>query len=53
MEAEDLDLGDSQKADEALAFDVDGDVDAEALDSDADSNADEELGLDAEETDSE
>ena len=53
VEAEDLDLGDSQKADEALAFDVDGDVDAEALDSDADSNADEELGLDAEETDSE
>lgn len=52
MEAEDLDLGDSQQADEALAFDVDGDVDAEALDSDADSDADDELGIDSEESDS-
>ena len=52
VEAEDLDLGDSQRDDEALAFDVDGDVDAEALDSDADSEADDELGIDAEESDS-
>ena len=51
MEAEDLDLGDSRQADEALAFDVDGDVDAEALESDDDSEGNDELGIEAEETD--
>ena len=51
MEAEDLDLGDSRQADEALAFDVDGDVDAEALESDDDSEGNDELGIEAEGTD--
>ncbi|KAI0757185.1 P-loop containing nucleoside triphosphate hydrolase protein [Daedaleopsis nitida] len=51
VEAEDVDLGDSQRADEALAFDVDGDVDAEALDSDDENDEDNELGIDAEESD--
>ncbi|KAH9846064.1 P-loop containing nucleoside triphosphate hydrolase protein [Lenzites betulinus] len=51
VEAEDVDLGDSQREDEALAFDVDGDVDAEALDSDDEVEANEELGIDTEETD--
>ena len=52
MEAEDLDLGDSQRADEALAFDVDGDVDVEALESDDEGEGNDELGIEAEETDS-
>ncbi|PIL32147.1 hypothetical protein GSI_06853 [Ganoderma sinense ZZ0214-1] len=51
VEAEDLDLGDSQRADEALAFDVDGDVDAEALESDDEAEGNDELGIEAEETD--
>ncbi|KAI0768467.1 P-loop containing nucleoside triphosphate hydrolase protein [Trametes elegans] len=53
VEAEDVDLGDSQQQEEALAFDVDGiaDADAEALDSDDEAEANEELGIDAEETD--
>ena len=34
VEAEDLDFGDSRRADEALAFAVDGNIDAEALESD-------------------
>ncbi len=51
VEAEDLDLGDSQRADEALAFDVDGDVDAEALESDDEAECNDELGIEAEETD--
>ncbi|RDX56057.1 P-loop containing nucleoside triphosphate hydrolase protein [Lentinus brumalis] len=50
VEAEDVELGDVQLADEALAFDVDGDVDAEALDSDNDEGND-ELGIDTEESD--
>ena len=53
VEAEDVDLGDAQRADEALAFDVDGDVDAEALDSDEDEEGNDELGIDAEESDGE
>lgn len=53
MEAEDVELGDSQRADEALAFDVDGDVDAEALDSDDEDEGNDELGIDAEESDGE
>ncbi|TBU35061.1 P-loop containing nucleoside triphosphate hydrolase protein [Dichomitus squalens] len=51
VEAEDFDLGNFQRADEALAFDVDGDVDAEALESDDDSEGNDELGIEAEETD--
>ncbi|KAI0662646.1 P-loop containing nucleoside triphosphate hydrolase protein [Cubamyces menziesii] len=51
VEAEDVDLGDTQRQDEALAFDVDGDVDAEALDSDDEAEGNDELGIDAEETD--
>ena len=51
VEAEDLDLGDSQTADEALAFDVDGDVDTEALESDDEADSNDELGIEAEETD--
>ena len=44
-------MGDTQRQDEALAFDVDGDVDAEALDSDDEAEGNDELGIDAEETD--
>ncbi|KAI0724370.1 P-loop containing nucleoside triphosphate hydrolase protein [Cerioporus squamosus] len=51
VEAEDVELGDAQRADEALAFDVDGDVDAEALDSDDEDEGNDELGIDAEESD--
>ncbi|KAI0374355.1 P-loop containing nucleoside triphosphate hydrolase protein [Pilatotrama ljubarskyi] len=52
VEAEDVDLGDSRRQDEeVLAFDVDGDLDAEALDSDDEAEGNEELGIDAEETD--
>ncbi|KAI0651669.1 P-loop containing nucleoside triphosphate hydrolase protein [Trametes meyenii] len=51
VEAEDVDLGASEQHDEALAFDVDGDVDAEGLDSDDEAEGNEELGIDAEETD--
>ncbi|CDO72409.1 hypothetical protein BN946_scf184977.g108 [Trametes cinnabarina] len=50
VEAEDVDLGGNPQ-DEAMAFDVDGDVDAEALDSDDEAESNEELGIDAEETD--
>ncbi|RPD63130.1 P-loop containing nucleoside triphosphate hydrolase protein [Lentinus tigrinus ALCF2SS1-6] len=50
VEAEDVDLGDAQRADEALAFDVDGDVDVEALDSDDNDEGNDELGIDAEES---
>ncbi len=52
VEAEDVELGDSQAAAEALAMDVDGDVEAdvEALDSDAEHEGDDELGIDAEES---
>ncbi|KAI0824165.1 P-loop containing nucleoside triphosphate hydrolase protein [Trametes gibbosa] len=51
VEAEDVDLGDAQREDEVLAFDVDGDVDAEALDSDDEAEGNAELGIDTEETD--
>lgn len=56
VEAEDIDLGDVQKEQAELAADIDRDgaaaeEDAEALDSDADSDADDELGIDKEETD--
>ncbi|KAI1797707.1 P-loop containing nucleoside triphosphate hydrolase protein [Ganoderma leucocontextum] len=51
VEAEDIDLGDLQRADEALAFDVDGDVDAEALESDDEAEGNDELGIEAEDTD--
>ncbi|KAI0670084.1 P-loop containing nucleoside triphosphate hydrolase protein [Trametes maxima] len=51
VEAEDVDLGASEQRDEALAFDVDGDVDAEGLDSDDEAEGNEELGIDTEETD--
>ncbi|KAL7285666.1 hypothetical protein ACG7TL_000771 [Trametes sanguinea] len=50
VEAEDVDLGETAQ-DEAIAFDVDGDVDAEALDSDNEADGNEDLGIDAEETD--
>ncbi|KAI8995457.1 P-loop containing nucleoside triphosphate hydrolase protein [Trametes punicea] len=50
VEAEDVDLGETPQ-DEAIAFDVDGDVDAEALDSDDEAEGNDELGIDAEETD--
>ncbi|OBZ71658.1 putative ATP-dependent RNA helicase PB1A10.06c, partial [Grifola frondosa] len=54
IEAEDVDLGEARQ-DEQLALDVDGDgdgeADAEALDSDNDSEGDDELGMDAEESD--
>nr|VWP00591.1 N/A [Ganoderma boninense] len=50
-EAEDLDLGDSRRADEALAFDVDGDVDAEALESDDEAEGNDALSIETEETD--
>ncbi|OSX59823.1 hypothetical protein POSPLADRAFT_1066944 [Postia placenta MAD-698-R-SB12] len=54
--AEDIDLGNVQKEQAELAADIDRDgaaaeEDAEALDSDADSDADDELGIDKEETD--
>ena len=44
-----------QRADESLALDVDGDADAdaEALDSDDENEGDDELGIDAEESDGE
>ena len=44
-----------QQADESLALDVDGDADAdaEALDSDDENEGDDELGIDAEESDGE
>lgn len=51
MEAEDVELGDARRDDEALAFDVDGDIDAEALDSDDEEAENEELGIKAEDTD--
>ena len=51
VEAEDVELGDAQRADEALASDVDGDVDADALESDDDDEANDELGIESEETD--
>ncbi|EIW64851.1 P-loop containing nucleoside triphosphate hydrolase protein [Trametes versicolor FP-101664 SS1] len=51
VEAEDIELGDARRDDEALAFDVDGDIDAEALDSDDEEAENEELGIKAEDTD--
>ncbi|KAH9950532.1 P-loop containing nucleoside triphosphate hydrolase protein [Amylocystis lapponica] len=56
VEAEDIDLGDSAQNQGELAFDIDGDpadveVDDDALDSDDASSVDEELGIDAEESD--
>lgn len=51
MEAEDVELGDARRDDEALAFDVDGDIDVEALDSDDEEAENEELGIKAEDTD--
>ena len=52
VEAEDLDFGDSRRADEALAFAVDGNIDAEALESDDETDGNDELGIEAEEADS-
>ncbi len=51
VEAEDVELGDARRDDEALAFDVDGDIDAEALDSEDEEAENEELGIKAEDTD--
>lgn len=53
VEAEDIELGNTQ--DDNLAFDVDDDLadeDPEALDSDDERAVDEELGIDADETES-